>query len=140
MFTSLKKWRKLSALERRQLAVLGVFLPIIDASLRLFGYKKTLGFVEFVSRHSTPRAPTADDISSANRLAELANVAGRRGALQATCLRQALTVHGWLRLRGLASQLKLGVGRLSDVPDMHAWVELDGHALGEVHPRHVAFQ
>jgi hypothetical protein len=111
-----------------------VMQPALSLSLRVHGYGKTRSHVEALSKHPAPREATAADLAAAERLAKLARIAGRRGMLVTTCLRQALAVHGLLRRRGLRPELKLGVDRLPGrAVDMHAWVELDGVPLA--HPR-----
>lgn len=57
-----------------------------------------------------------------------------------TCLRQALAVHWLLRRRGLQPELRFGVDRIDNAPDMHAWVELEGVPLAQPQLRHRAFQ
>jgi hypothetical protein len=70
-------------------------------------------------------------MADAQRIAELANIAGRHGAWQNTCLRQALTVQWWLYRRGLPAQLRIGARRVGNQLDAHAWVELDGVPLAQ---------
>jgi hypothetical protein len=60
----------------------------------------------------------------------LAQIAGRRGPVRATCLRQALVLHGWLRRRGLNPEIVIGVRRDGVAAlDAHAWVELEGESI-----------
>ena len=59
--------------------------------------------------------------------------------IAATCLRQALLVHWLLRRRGFSPELKLGVRKQADAFDAHAWVELQGVALGQGELTHVPF-
>ena len=56
-------------------------------------------------------------------------IAGRHGAVQATCLRRSLLLLGLLRRRGLRPVLQLGVAGRSGPFQAHAWVELDGERL-----------
>ena len=71
--------------------------------------------------------------SHANRyakaLAELAAIAGQHGAVEATCLRRSLLLHGWLRWRGLRPTLHLGVTERAGPFLAHAWVELEEQRL-----------
>jgi hypothetical protein len=106
-------------------------LPLVSLSLRLAGYVRTRRWVERFSPVALPRTATPTDLQSSERLAQLAAIAGRRGAITATCLRQSLLVYGWLRRRGLAPELVLGVRKLDASFDAHAWVELEGVALGQ---------
>lgn len=139
MGAALQRWYALSAGDRGRLLGLTLLLPVVSTSLRLLGYRRARALSERLSRHPKPRPASMADLERAQALARLANIAGRRGLIQATCLRQALAVYLLLRRRGLAPELKLGVDRLGSRPDMHAWVELDGHALAQPGLRHRAF-
>lgn len=123
------------------LLVLMALQPMLSLSLRVQGYVRTRRMVEALGRHPAPHAASPGELATAERLAQLANIAGRRGPVATTCLRQALVVHGLLRRRGLQPELKLGVGRRpGQAADMHAWVELDGVPLAQPELRHRAFQ
>ena len=127
----LRGWLDLPGSERWTLMLMLVWLPLISISLSVFGYVRTRSWIERLSPVPAPRGATADDLESAERLAQLAVIAGRHGAVTVTCLRQALLVFGWLRRRGLAPELTLGVRKLDAQFDAHAWVELRGFALGQ---------
>lgn len=127
----LGQWRQLPPDMRRQFWMFCAGLPVISASLRALGYRRTLAWVDRWSHATVLRAPTATDIAYGQQLARAAALAGRHGLVHATCLRQALMVYGLLRRQGLSPALKLGVRRQGAMPDMHAWVSLDGIALGE---------
>lgn len=126
----LRGWLALSGQERVQFLGLAASLAAVHGSLALAGYVRTRRWVERVTAGPVKRAATRDDLQAARRLAQLARIAGRRGPVQATCLRQALVLHGWLRRRGLNPEIVIGVRRDSGVPlDAHAWVELDGVSI-----------
>lgn len=136
------QWRSLHSRDRRALFFFAAMLPAVDASLRLLGYRRTCRLLDAFSRHDVYRHPNRDESEHAERLAQLALVAGRRGAVHASCLRQALALNFLLRKKGLASEVRLGIAP----PDgngfnAHAWVELDGIALGEQgQPSHLMFK
>ena len=127
----LRGWWGLPGSERWTLLLMLAWLPLMSLSLRLVGYVRTRRWVERCSPVNSPRTATAIDLQSAERLAQLADVAGRRGAITVTCLRQSLLVYGWLRRRGFAPELVLGVRKQEGAFDAHAWVELEGRALGQ---------
>ena len=127
---ALARLRALDWSDRRRLLALAMLLPLIDLSLRGLGLRRTqhlLGLDR--ERAGTPVA--AADVRAAERLAQLAAIAGRRGLYANTCLRQALTVQWWLRRRGLPAQLRIGARRKGDSVDAHAWVELAGTPLAQ---------
>jgi hypothetical protein len=127
----LRGWWGLPGSERWTLLLILVWLPLISSSLRAVGYVRTRRWIEKLSSVKSPRAATDNDLQSSERLAQLAAIAGRRGAVTATCLRQSLLVYGWLRHRGFAPELMLGVRKQEGAFDAHAWVELEGRALGQ---------
>ncbi len=135
----LRAWWELPGSERTTLLMLLVVLPLVSISLRIAGYVRTRRMVEALSPVNSPRVADASDISSAERLAHLAAIAGRRGAISATCLRQSLLLYGWLRRRGFAAELKIGVRKHDGAFDAHAWVELEGVALGQAELAHRPF-
>lgn len=114
-------------------------LPLVSISLRLLDYKRTRSLMEWMSRHPQPRVASIAEVRDADRLAQLAAMAGNRGVVKATCLRQALLVHATLRRRGLQPELKLGVRREDGGIAAHAWVELGGQRLAQTQVDFAAF-
>lgn len=136
----LRQFLALPTSEQRLLLLLMVLQPAISAALRLRGFRPTQLWLQQHSEHPTRHAATPLELVAAERVATLAGIAGRRGPLATTCLRQSLAVQWILRRRGLQPELKLGVDRSRGQPDMHAWVELEGVPLGQPRLRHAAFQ
>lgn len=134
----LARWWALPARDRLLFASLLLALPLMSASLRLLGYRRTFALVEARSGMPGRHVATAAERNRALRLAALLAIAGRHG-LRTTCLPQALLLHLLLRRRGLDPQLKLGVRRTEPRPDMHAWVELEGDSLDPLPSTHRAF-
>lgn len=126
---ALRRWAELPAGDRMRLLLMMAALPLVSFWLQRSGYQRTRRMVDRFSLHPRPRSATGEDLAHARHLAWLANVAGRRGPFEATCLRQSLLVYGLLRRRGLSPELKLGVHVGRTGVDAHAWVELDGHPL-----------
>lgn len=132
-------WRALNWRERGLLALCALGLTGIHAALALLGYRRTRRTVEALSRRRTPRPASPDELAAAQRLARLAAIAGRHGAVEATCLRQSLLVYGALRSRGLEPRLHLGLKPADGPFQAHAWVELDGQRLLPGDAGHLAF-
>ena len=133
------RWLELVPSDRWRLLGLMVALPAISALLRLFGVVRTRRWLERVSTNAAPRHADATELQLAERLTKLAGIAGRRGAITATCLRQALLVYCLLRRRGFAPTLMLGVRKLEESFDAHAWVDLQGVQLGQTELAHTPF-
>lgn len=122
------------------LLLLAALQPAISASLRTLGYARTRVLMERNSRGAGSSTADAKALGDAQRLAELARIAGRHGLVETSCLRQSLAVYWLLRRRGFKPELKLGVDQIRGaLPDMHAWVELQGRALAQPKLRHAAF-
>ena len=135
----LRQWWALSGAERAALPAMMLALPLLSASLRMFGYVRTRRWVERATMRNITHNPTPAEMARGERLAQLAAIAGRRGPVRTTCLRQSLLVYGLLRHGGLKPELKIGIRRDSAVPDMHAWVELDATPLRQNDLNHFAF-
>lgn len=133
-------WRALNWRERGALAMCACGLAGIHLALALLGYKRTRRVVEALSQRKNRRAATENELAAARRLAQLAAIAGRHGAVEATCLRQSLLLYGWLRRRGLNPQLQLGIKPADGPFQAHAWVELGGARLNSSDEGHIAFQ
>lgn len=108
-----------------------LLLPMVHFALAVLRFQRVRGWMERSSTLGTPLACTPAAIAGAIHLAELAAIAGRRGAVPASCLRQALVVWWWLRRRGLPAQLRIGTSGSGTSFAAHAWVELDGIALAQ---------
>ncbi|MCX7033180.1 MAG: lasso peptide biosynthesis B2 protein [Arenimonas sp.] len=140
MGRSLAGWRALTGQQKRQLVVLATVLPAIGALIRVAGFQRAAKACARVGGQAPLRPATADDLAQAEAYAQLAAIAGRRGPVTTTCLRQALAVRTSLRRRGLDAQLKIGVKKNGETLDAHAWVELEGVALAQSQLTHHPFQ
>lgn len=139
MLERLRGLRKLPWHERWLLFALLALLPLVSVLLACAGYVRSRRWLEAVSRSHVRRAPSEVELVQAQRVAELAGLAGRWGAVPATCLRQSLLVYALLRRRGFDPLLRIGVRKPGDVVEAHAWVELAGQPLGVGDLGHRAF-
>ncbi len=139
MGQALTRWRQLSGVQKKQLVLLGVALPVTGGLIRMLGFKRTSALFERLGGQRSLHAATPQDLHDAEALAQLANIAGRRGPVQATCLRQAVLLQAWLRHRGLDAQLRIGVQKTAGAVDAHAWVELEGVPLAQPNLSHRPF-
>ena len=87
-------------------------------ALRWFGLSRTLAWCQG-RRAAAPADPWP-------RAARWIGVAARNVPGGASCLVRSLALLGLLRRRGVAAQLRVGVGRTAPRLEAHAWVELDG--------------
>jgi hypothetical protein len=127
----LKILRDLPFQEKVLLARFVFCLPWISFSIRYLGYSRTRKLLSGLTKQTDFRQANAAELAQAQRNAELLLIAGRRGLISATCLRQSVLLEYWLKRRGLAAEIKIGVRREQDLFDAHAWVELNGVALAQ---------
>jgi hypothetical protein len=107
-----------------------VDLALIDMSLRLFGFRRTLFEVE--RRNREELFPVfASDISRARLYARWIALAAEHFPVPARCLHRALVLHAWLRHRRIASEFRIGVRREGGRLLAHAWVELAGKIVND---------
>ena len=132
-------WLALSRSDRVRLVGCAVGLALVHAGLATASYARTRRMIEWLSRHPMPHSVSAAELADAQHLARLAAIAGRHGAVEASCLRQSLLVFGWLRRRGLQPVLQLGLREREGPFQAHAWVELDGVRLLPVDAGHRPF-
>ena len=136
----LAAWRALNGTDRRRLLGLAFGLPVVELSLRRLGARRTESWLSRAVKPGAIHPPAAAELQQADRLAQLAAIAGRRGILQARCLSQAMLVRALLRRRGLDAVLQVGVRKDNGQFDAHAWVELDGHTLAQAPLQHLRLQ
>jgi hypothetical protein len=139
-----ERLRLFSALERPARVLFlraAALLPAISLSLRLRGFRKTQAFLQrFLS------TPSNETDSSAPRRVDLTvrmvHAAVRHSVGHPTCLEESLGLWWLLRRQGIASELRIGVRKLDEKFEAHAWVERDGVALNEpesLHEHYAAF-
>lgn len=135
------RWRDLGWRDKAKVAGFACVLPVISLSLRALGYKRTRALMERVSHpaRDTPTFP-AQFLEWGDHVAQLARIAAHWTPANTSCLRQALLVHTLLRRQGLNPTIQFGVDGSGGSVDMHAWVELEGHPLGQPTLRHKPFQ
>jgi hypothetical protein len=101
-------------------------LAVVDASLRLFGMRRTLRWVRGGA------APAGGAPLSQPAIARAVHVVATAAAFyprRALCLEQSLVLYRLLRRQGAPVRLRVGV---QPFPFMaHAWVEHEGHPINE---------
>lgn len=136
-----ERLRRFSALERPARGLFlraAALLPLISLSLRACGFRKTQAFLQkFVSLHSHP-ADTSASIT-ADLTARMVRAAVRNSLGHPTCLEESLALWCLLGRQGIGSDLRVGVRKVGEKFEAHAWVERDGVALNEPEAKHQHF-
>jgi hypothetical protein len=137
-------WRALPGCERRLLVRLALVLPLIGAVLRLAGLRRTYGLLHRLGAADCDGVGDMDAArAAAVRVAALVSIAARHGPLPAGCLPQSLALWWLLHRRGVPATLRIGIRLPEGGARAHAWVELQGRAIGEraaLADRYVAYQ
>lgn len=126
----IRLWWRLAPGDRLRLPGLMLMLPLVSASLAVLGVDRARRLMEGLTSGGEVTAAGSAQMH-AERLAWLVAIAGRRGLVHANCLCQSLLLYGLLRRCGHAPELKIGVRRQNGALDAHAWVDLEGVALGQ---------
>lgn len=66
----------------------------------------------------------------------MVKAAGHYGVLHPTCLVESLTLCYLLQRQGVSADLRIGVRKMSDEFEAHAWVEYAGAALNQPDEQH----
>lgn len=105
-----------------------LLLAVIDASLRVFGMRRTLAWVRRMARPSDARVTDSPaDVVETAALCVAKAAAFHPG--RAECLEQSLALWLLLRRRNIEAELRIGVQTLPFMA--HAWVEHDGRPVNE---------
>jgi hypothetical protein len=133
-----QRWRTLEPWERRLIIEMFFLLPATWLVLRLLGFNRARRMAEF----KLPYDSTAIDqtaMERAQRYAQLTSIAARYGVYKANCLHQSLALCWLLRKQELPAHIRIGVKPNTQAFQAHAWVELDGVALGQEVDQYKAF-
>jgi uncharacterized membrane protein (UPF0136 family) len=103
----------------------------------LLGYSLALHLVSYQRLESSLKLVAGNLVDSTNslavayRLERLVWLASRLHLLSITCLLRAFTLRWMLRRRGIPADLRIGVNRSRIGIHAHAWVDVNGQAVGE---------
>jgi hypothetical protein len=122
---SVAKFRALPPAERRFALTSAFLLPIVAAAVRVLGFARVLKWL------ACEPAKTRRFEADAPALAALVNAAANHLPVACTCLTRSLLLDWRLRRRGFASELRIGVRRVHDGLEAHAWVQLNGMPLND---------
>jgi hypothetical protein len=124
--TWLRRYRALSAVERRTLWLSVFLLPLSATSIRACGLGLTAGML----RRLYPRQSRSRNLPDVQRTARIVRgVATRMGV---GCLPQSAVLACMLAASGIAAGFRIGVSKTGDGRlAAHAWVEVDCVPLAE---------
>ena len=118
-------------------------LPLIALSLRLRGFKKTKESLQKKLSLNRLGATGKENVAeTVQKTCRMVKAAAHYGFLQPTCLVESLTLWYLLQLQRIPASLRIGVHKLAEKFEAHAWVECEGVALNQTedaHPHYAAF-
>jgi hypothetical protein len=123
--SDLRKLRALEPRECRALAIAALLLPMVALALR-FASLRAVSRALAVVESGRVREPLP-----AARVAQLTEIASRRGAIAATCIVRSVVLRLLLARHGHVSRIRFGALKEERGIRAHAWVECEGRALLE---------
>src|SRR5580704_9245429 len=147
MWEQFQRYRALDPNARRLFRSAALLLPVIRASLRFRGYKKTQQWLQWRlaqkrTAFATPSSPVSQLDQSLSTTCRMVHSAAHYGPIRPTCLEESLALWFLLNEQGISPQLRIGVRKTDDKFEAHAWVEYQGQTLNqsnEVHKHYAAF-
>jgi hypothetical protein len=116
-----------------------VLFPLFAVAVRRVGLRCVQQRLARTPRRRGPRGDAATALDTARRVSWVTEVAAERGPWPANCLQRSLVLWWLLRLRGIDSELRIGVRRSPGARsggtatlEFHAWIEHRGVVLNEV--------
>lgn len=140
MWEPFQRYKALDPEARKILRLAAVLLPLVGASLRLRGYRKTQ---EWLQARWERRNPALRQSASSKDIVEktcsMVRAAVHYGIPGVSCLETSLTLWYLLRLQGISASVRIGVRKDTNRFEAHAWVEHEGTALNQLEEVHRHF-
>jgi len=144
MWKVFQRYRALDPEARKLFWRTVVLLPLAALSLRLRGFKKTREQLQKKlpsdSALETIQQGTAEKVQ---RICRMVKAGAHYGLTHPTCLEESLVLWYLLRRQRIPARLRIGVKKLPQKFEAHAWVEFEGVALNqaeEIHHHYAAFE
>ena len=141
MWEPFQRYRALDPHARGLFRYAVALFPLIRVHLRSRGYQKTQQWLR-KRLSASPQAPSSNEPSNVTLTCRMVNAAAHYGLLRPTCLEESLALWYFLRRQGIPNKLRIGVRKIADKFEAHAWVEYEGEALNqseEPHKHYSAF-
>ena len=127
MTEALRKFRRLSGMERGIVCESAALIPAAWVAVRVFGFRVGAA-LQSQGVRSAPE-PKKEYLKLAECIARLASAAAARLPFQTSCLEQSIALCWMLQRRGMNPQLRVGGRKDAEGFEAHAWVEVEGAAL-----------
>jgi hypothetical protein len=143
MWKPYQRYRALAPETRKLFRRAVTLLPQIAFSLRVRGFNKTREGLRRRLSPASPRETTAEGAAeTVQKTCQMVKSAARHGIVRPPCLVESLALWYLLESQGIPARLRIGVRKLPEKFEAHAWVEYEGVALNQtegVHQHYAAF-
>jgi len=137
MWKAFQRYRALDPEARKLFERAALLLPLVALSLRLRGFKKTKESLEKRLRVLPPGLLRGEPAgATVERTAGSIRAGVRYGLVRPTCLAESLTLWYLLQRQGVTTELRIGVRKMAQKFEAHAWVEFEGVALNQSEQQH----
>lgn len=137
MWEPFQRYRALDPEARKLFGRAATLLPLIALSLRLRGFKKTKETLQKKLTRNFPqeteKEKTAETVQNTCRMVK---AAAHYGIYRPTCLVESLTLWYLLQSQRISAGLRIGVRKLPEKFEAHAWVECQGVPLNQTEQMH----
>lgn len=136
-----RKFRRLPGPERLLFLQTWALVSLSGLALRCLGFRRWQTTLARLAPLGTPCC-TYDLLErreQAQRLAVLVQTAARWSPTSPTCLHRSLTLWWLLRCRDIDSALRIGVRKVGDRLEAHAWIEYQDLVLNDREDVHITF-
>jgi hypothetical protein len=137
MWKAFQRYRLLDPEARSLFGQAVILLLQISVSLRARGFKKTKDTLQ-QKLPSMPADHFPDGVSpeQVQKTCRMVKASARYGVVRPTCLVESLALWYLLQKQGIPALLRIGVRKLSEKFEAHAWVEYQGCALNQSEEQH----
>jgi hypothetical protein len=140
MWEPFQRYKALDPEARKMFRRAAILLPLVGASLRLRGYKRTQEWLQARRERRNPALPqSASSREIVEKTCRMVRAAVHYGIPGASCLEASLTLWYLLRLQGISASVRIGVRKHTNLFEAHAWVEHEGAALNQSEEGHRHF-
>ncbi len=137
MWKLLQRYKALDPEARKLFWRAVTLLPLITLSLRLRGFKKTSQALQKKLPPAGPQEMTKEKrAEKVEKACRMVKAGARYGIVHPTCLVESLALWYLLQRQRLSVQVRIGVRKISEKVEAHAWVEFDGVALNQTEGAH----
>jgi hypothetical protein len=144
MWKPFERFRELDPEAQKLFGHAAALLPLIALSLRFRGFKKTKRSLQNRLSPLSTQVMSKDQVAKVvEKTCRMVRAGAHYGIGHPTCLTESLAVWYLLKRQDIPAQLRIGVRKVTEKFEAHAWVEFEGAAVNqpdEQHQHYAAFE